>query len=451
LIVQGSKSAGQFAFEERAADAVPSVLYDEHLKLTGKAHMAAFAGYLMPLWYSSIAEEHRAVREKAGLFDCTHMGVLEVEGDDAATFLDLVSTNRITDLKVGRAKYGYVLDAAGNVLDDIIIYRRGETRFMVVVNACNEPKIKCYLSELQAGRVVVDTEKSSWGAKLLALKVSIRDMRDPKRPKDRRADLALQGPTTFQTLAKLTDASAVQRISELRSFGLTEERVGGIDCLICRTGYTGSNVGVEMLVDPAEAARLWNLILEAGKPLGVLPCGLGSRDSLRIEAGLPLYGHELAGKYNLSPFEAGYGWAVKLDKEFFIGQAAMKREAETYDMEVARVELPGTRGVRPIRQDDPLLRGTGILPVAPNHGRDTHATEQGQCVGWVLSAAKVDEKQVALVYIDRKAAAEGTKLGVYYLARSQSQAEQGRRQAVEKGQKLDADLAGTVVSRFAKF
>ncbi len=449
--MQGSTSAGQFVFEQGAAEAVPSVLYEEHLKLTGKSHMAAFAGYLMPLWYASIAEEHRAVREHAGLFDCTHMGVLEVSGADAAGFLEVLSTNRITDLKVGRARYGYVLDAAGNVLDDIIVYRRGETEFMVVVNACNEPKIKSYLGELQAGRAVVDTGKSPWTAKLPRLKVSIRDMRDPKRTKDRRADLALQGPATIDTLAKLTDASAIQRISELKSFGLTEERVGGIDCLICRTGYTGSNVGVELLVDPAQATRLWNLVLEAGKPLGVLPCGLGARDSLRIEAGLPLYGHELAGKYNLSPFEAGYGWAVKLDKEFFIGQGVMRRVAETYDMEVARVELPGTRGVRPIRQDDPLLRSTGILPVAPNHGRDAHATEQGECVGWVLSAAKVDERQVALVYIDRKAAVEGTKLGVYYLARSQSQAEQGRKQAVEKGQELDADLAGTVVSRFAKF
>jgi len=433
LIVQGSTSAGQFVFEQQAAEAVPSVLYDEHVKLTGKSHIAAFAGYLMPLWYSAIAEEHRAVREKAGLFDCTHMGVLEVSGPDAGGFLEVVSTNRILDLKVGRAKYGYILDAAGNVLDDIIVYRRGDSRFMVVVNAANEPKIKCYLSELQAGRTVVDTDKSPWAAKLPDLKVSIRDMRDANLPGDCRVDLALQGPASIDTLAKLADAPALGRISGLKSFGLTDERLGGIDCLICRTGYTGSSAGVELLVDPSQAARLWNLVLEAGKPLGVVPCGLGARDSLRIEAGLPLYGHELAGKFNLSPFEAGYGWAVKLDKEFFIGKAAMQRVAQTYNMEVARVELPGTRGVRPIRQEDPLLG------------------EQGECVGWVLSAAKVEDKQVALVYIDRKAAIEGTRLGAYYLARSVSQAEQGRKQVAEKGQKLEADLAGMVVSRFARF
>jgi len=304
---------------------------------------------------------------------------------------------------------------------------------MVVVNAANEAKIRSYLHELQQGRAVVDTASSLWAAKLPKLKVSIQDMRDPNRPSDRRVDLALQGPASFDTLGKLTDPSAAKRICELKSFAFVEEKVGGIDCLICRTGYTGSNVGVELFVDPKEAPRLWNLILEAGRPLGVLPCGLGSRDSLRIEAGLPLYGHELDGKFQISPFEAGYGWAVKLDKEFFIGQAAMRRVAETYDMEVARIELSAARGVRPIRQDDALL------------------DEKGECVGWVLSAAKIEEKQIALAYLDRKAAVEGTRLGVYYLARSASQAEQGRLEVVTKGQKVDSDLGGTVTSRFAKF
>jgi glycine cleavage system aminomethyltransferase T len=238
----------------------------------------------------------------------------------------------------------------------------------------------------------------------------------------------------MDTLAKLTDeAAVVERISALKGFAFIEERLAGMDCLICRTGYTGSTVGFELFADPKETPRLWNLVLEAGRPLGVLPCGLGARDSLRIEAGLPLYGHELDGKFHISPVEAGYGWPVKLDKEFFIGQAAMQRVAATYDMEVARIELPATRGIRPIRPDDAIL------------GQD------GACAGWVLSAAKAEEKQYALAYIDRSVAEEGTKVGVYYLARSQSQIEQGRAQAADKGQKLTADLAGTVVSRFAKF
>jgi len=427
--VQGSTSAGQFVFEQRAAEPVPSVLYDEHIKRAGKSHMAAFAGYLMPLWYSSIAEEHRAVRERAGLFDCTHMGVLEVSGQDAGRFLDIVSTNRVQDLKIGRARYGYILDAAGNVLDDIIIYRRGETSFMVVVNAANEPKIKFYLHELQEGRIPV-----AGATDVPALRASVRDLRDPNRSQDRRVDLALQGPAAIDALAKLAnDPSVVERISELKGFAFAEECLAGVDCLICRTGYTGSNVGVELFIDPEQAPCLWDAILDAGKPLGVLPCGLGARDSLRIEAGLPLYGHELDGKFNLSPFEAGYGWAVKLDKEFFIGQAAMRRVAETYDMEVTRIEMPATRGIRPVRPDDAVL------------------DESGACIGWVLSAAKVEEKQYALAYIERKAAHEGAQRGVYYLARSQSQTEQGKRQAVERKEKLEADLAAVVVSRFARF
>ncbi len=432
--MQGRVSSGRFVFDERAIEPGPSVLYQEHLKRTGKSHIAAFAGYLMPLWYSSIAEEHRAVRERAGLFDCTHMGVLEVLGPDAAEFLNLVTTNEVPGLKVGRARYGYILDAAGYVLDDIIIYRRGETNFMVVVNAANEPKIKSYLHELREGRATADSEESAWGARLSALRVDIWDMRDPPRTKDRRVDIALQGPASIDTLAKLTDdAAVVARISALKGFAFVEERLAGIDCLICRTGYTGSTVGVELFADPKQTPRLWNLILEAGQPLGVLPCGLGARDSLRIEAGLPLYGHELDGKFDLSPFEAGYGWAVKLDKEFFIGKAAMQQVAETYDMEVARIELPATRGVRPIRQDDPILN------------------QQGICVGWVLSAAKAEEKQYALAYVDREVTREGTNVGVYYLARSPSQVEQGRAESAEKGRKMPADLAGTVVSRFAKF
>jgi glycine cleavage system T protein len=433
-IVQGSRSSGRFVFEERASEPGPSVLYQEHLKRTGKSHIAAFAGYLMPLWYSSIAEEHRAVRERAGLFDCTHMGVLEVSGAEAAEFLDIVTTNEVRSLGIGRARYGYILDAAGNVLDDIIIYRRSETDFIVVVNAANEPKIKLYLHELKGGRAAVDTDESSRALELSGLHVLVWDMRDPSRLKDRRVDIALQGPASIETLARLVDdPSVMERISALKSFAFVQEQLAGIDCLICRTGYTGSTVGVELFADPEQTPRLWNLILEAGKPLGVVPCGLGARDSLRIEAGLPLYGHELDGKFNISPFEAGYGWAVKLDKGFFIGKAAMQHVAENYEMEVARIELPATRGVRPIRQDDPIL------------------DRRGKCVGWVLSAAKVDEKQYVLAYVDRDAVREGTEVGACYLARSQSQVEQGRVQAAEKGQKLTADLAGTVVSRFAKF
>ena len=429
--MQGSASSGQFVFESSDAEAVPSVLYDEHLKLTSKARMSPFAGYVMPLWYSSIAAEHRAVRETAGLFDCTHMGVLEVSGGDAEAFLNTVATNNVARLKLGRAQYSYVLDAAGNVLDDIIIYRRDEARFMVVVNAANEPKIKAYLSALLEGRAVVDATDPG---RKLELTPTIRDLRDPTAGTDCRVDLALQGPASIEVLAKLAgDASMRERLSNLKSFALLDGCLDGIDCLISTTGYTGASVSFELFVHPAQAPKLWNAILEAGRSLGVLPCGLGARDSLRIEAGLPLYGHELDGSFGISPFEAGYGWAVKLDKEFFIGQAEMAGVAQSYDMQVARLELSAAKGVRPVRPDDPVLDG------------------RGACIGWVLSSAKAGEKQYALVYVARAAALEGNAVGVYYLARSTSQVQQGRHERMDKGQKAEADLTGIVVGRYAKF
>ena len=421
---------GTFLFQPPEAAPVGSALYEEHLKLTGKSHMAAFAGYLMPLWYSSIAAEHKAVRQAAGLFDCTHMGVLEVAGPDAAEFLNTIATNEVSNLNIGAARYSYILDAAGNVLDDIIIYALARERFMVVVNAANEPKIKAYLQALQSDRALIDTENPD---RKLQYKPTIRDMRDPKNNADCRVDIALQGPKSIDLLSKLMDKESRASIENLKPFHLIKSQVQNIDCIIARTGYTGAKTGFELFVHPAKAPQLWSGLLQSGQSLGLLPCGLGARDSLRIEAGLPLYGHELAGEFNISPFEAGYGWAVKLKKEFFVGKAAMTAKSLTYDMMVARIELPGQKGVRPVRQNDGVLDSSG------------------RCVGWVLSCAKVGEKQIALAYVSREGIKENDPVGIYYLARSQSQISQGRKQSVEKADSLQADITGMVVSRFAKF
>ena len=429
--MQRRDSSGRFVFESAEIEPVGSILYEEHLKLADKSRLAPFAGFLMPLWYSSIGAEHQAVRQAAGLFDCTHMGVLDVAGPHAEGFLDVATTNNVAGLEVGRAQYGYILDAAGNVLDDIIIYRRAAEKFMVVVNAANEPKIKAYFSELIKGVLPVDADEP--GRKLEHIP-EIRDMRDTAAGDDCRVDIALQGPRSLEILLALAGAGeAAERIEALKPFRLAEQRIGDIDCLISRTGYTGAKTGFEFFVHPRQAARLWNALLEKGAPMGLVPCGLGSRDSLRIEAGLPLYGHELAGRFEISPFEAGYGWAVKLQKQFFIGNAAMARTAETYDMKVARIELPGARGVRPIRQNDAVLDG------------------EGECIGWVLSCAKAGQKQFALAYVTKDAAKEEDSVAVYYLARSKRQVEQGRKDSVQKQQVLEPDASGTVVTRFAKF
>jgi len=425
--VRRSASTGQFVFQSDEAESVGSVLYEEHLKLTSKSRMSPFAGYIMPLWYSSIAAEHEAVRQRAGLFDCTHMGVLEVSGDEAMGFLNMLATNNVEKLAVGRAQYSSILDAAGTVLDDIIIYRLAETTYMVVVNAANEPKIKAYIEGLLDGSVIVDANDLS---RKVGFAPTVRDLRDASVGDDARVDLALQGPASIEILAKLTDdATLAEKLTEMKGFALLESTLAGIDCLICRTGYTGSKVGFELFVHPDRAAQMWQAVLEAG----ALPCGLGARDSLRVEAGLPLYGHELAGPFDISPIEAGYPWAVKLDKEFFIGKAAMEEVAQSYENQIVRLELPAAKGVRPVRQDDPIL------------------DEEGQCVGWILSSAKAQDKQYALAYVDRKVAEEGRALGAYYLARSPRQVEQGRLERLEKGHKAEADLTATVVSRFARF
>ena len=419
--------SGKFTFESPQVQPTGTVLYEEHLKLTDKSHIADFAGYLMPLWYSSISAEHAAVRQTAGIFDCTHMGILEISGAKAVEFLNDITTNDVVRLSIGGAQYSYILDAAGNVLDDIIVYRRAENKFMAVVNAANNLKIKAYLEELKNNQVTIDTENPG---KKLKHKPDICDMKDLSTGADCRVDIALQGPAAKDAIfAIIEDRKIREEIENLKPFHFIEVALAGVDCIISRTGYTGAKTGFELFVHPSKAAQIWHKLLQAG----AVPCGLGARDSLRIEAGLPLYGHELAGPYNISPFEAGYSWAVKLEKTFFVGKTAMQQKTRTYNMRVARVELPGTKGIRPVRQNDGVLDRNGL------------------CIGWVSSCARAGEKQFALAYVNRETTKEKDPIGIYYLARNTTQIQQGKKQTVQKGLNLEADILGMAVSRFAKF
>lgn len=424
-------TAGKFIFEHPKTKPIGTALYHEHLKLSDKMRLADFAGYLMPLWFTSISAEHRAVRQAAGLFDCTHMGTLEIAGPDAAAFLNLVTTNNIDNLTAGTAQYSFIPDAAGNVLDDIIIYRRCEENFMMVVNAANEPKIKAYFQALKSNRALLDVNSPE---KKLEYKPSIRDMKDTGGGADCVVDIALQGPKAKDILLTLVDdKNNCRLIEELRPFHFVQAEVCGLDCTITRTGYTGAKIGFELFVHPQKAARLWNLLLEKGQPAGLLPCGLGARDSLRIEAGLPLYGHELNGISNISPFEAGYGWAVKLEKPSFIGKAAIAHRAKSVNMKIVRLALPAEKGIRPVRQNDAVLSG------------------EGRCIGQVTSCAKAEDKQIALAFVENKAIKENDVTGIYYLARSPAQVQQGRRESVEIAEQLNPDITGKVISRFEKF
>jgi aminomethyltransferase len=268
-----------------------------------KAQMAEFAGWDMPLQYSGIIEEHLAVRNAAGLFDISHMGEISVRGPNALDFLQRVTTNDVSKLAIGDAHYSTVLNENGGTLDDIFVYRLGEHDYMVVANAVNVDKI------------------FKWFKNQAKDEVELNDITMST------VMLALQGPMAQATLQKLTSFD----LKTLGRFKAAFVDVAGMKTLVSRSGYTGED-GFELYLmdepqsEPSRAEKLWNELLNAGKEFGIRPCGLGARDSLRLEAGYVLYGHELA-EY-ITPLEARIGFAVKLDKGDFIGREALLKQKE---------------------------------------------------------------------------------------------------------------------------
>jgi aminomethyltransferase len=337
-------------------------LHDRHLALGAK--LIEFGGWLMPLQYSGILEEHRAVRERAGLFDLSHMGELFVEGSDAGNALAYALVTNPPAAKEGRAHYSMICAADGGILDDLIVYRLGLERFLVVANAGNAPAVSDALAErLTNFRAVLDDRS-------LAM-----------------ALVAIQGPRSPDILAPITDVD----LAALRYYAIAEGSVAGIPALVARTGYTGED-GFEVFVENARAHELWDGLSEAGSGHGLVPVGLGARDTLRLEAGMPLYGNELDSETN--PFEAGQGRIVKLDKPGdFIGRAALERVAR----EGAAKQLVGL-----------VMQGRGIA----RHGYPVH-TESGQ-TGVVTSGTHSPTlgKAIAMAYVAPKDAEPGTIVDV---------------------------------------
>lgn len=271
-------------------------LYDAHLKLGGK--MIDFAGWVLPVQYSGILEEHNAVREKAGLFDVSHMGEIMVSGSSASDFIQGMVTNDISGVGKDRAVYTPMCYPDGGTVDDLLIYRLEDEKYMLVVNASNTEKDYEWLMEHRRSGVEIHNATHDY------------------------AQLAIQGPSAQSVLQKLTGFP----LEELRFFRFANDvEIGGVKGLISRTGYTGED-GFEFYFPAKEAEELWERILEAGQGEGIVPAGLGARDTLRFEAALPLYGHELS--QMVSPLEAGLGRFVKLEKEYFIGRDALMRQNE---------------------------------------------------------------------------------------------------------------------------
>ena len=292
------------------------------------ARMIDFAGWSMPVQYSSILDEHRAVRERVGLFDLSHMGELLIEGPDAATALAAAIVSDPRSLAVGRAQYSMICAPDGGVMDDLIVYRTGDDAFMVVANASNAAVVSDAFAERFLGRrAVLDDHTLATGL------------------------VALQGPASAAVLGPLTDID----LAGVRYYGIAEGHVAGIPAQVARTGYTGED-GFEVFVDWGRTGEIWDALIGPVGDAGGLPIGLGARDTLRLEAGMPLYGNEL--DLTTTPFDAGLGRVVKLQKDIdFVGRAALERIAA----DGPRRRLVGL-----------IVEGRGIA----RHGYPVHAGER---------------------------------------------------------------------------
>jgi aminomethyltransferase len=275
-------------------------LYDSHVALG--ARLIPFAGWMMPVQYEGILHEHRVVRGKAGLFDLGHMGQVQVTGPDSLEFLQYVATNDVSKLEPGQAQYALLTNENGGVVDDIIIYRPNEGEgYFVCVNASNKDKDVAWMQQ--------------WARARTDLEVTVTDI------SDKTGMIAIQGPEAEKIMAPLV----ANPVGDLDNFAWMPNAINGIPVRLARTGYTGED-GFEIYSDIGDVGAIWDIVYEAGQPYGLEAIGLGARDTLRLEARMPLYGNEMDDV--VTPLEAGLGWAVKLDKGDFIGRDKLVAQKE---------------------------------------------------------------------------------------------------------------------------
>ncbi|RPI94569.1 MAG: serine hydroxymethyltransferase [Chloroflexi bacterium] len=375
-----------------------TALHDTHKSLGAK--MVPFAGWDMPVWYTSVVEEHLATRQAAGLFDVSHMGVYEVRGAEAASFLDTICANDVGGLLPGESLYSQFLTPDADVIDDTLVYRRGWDKFLVVVNASNDDKDRAWFESVRDGKVRIDNARP-W-ARAYGYEAEIRNLRDPKAGSDMRVDIALQGPQSREVLLAMgVDTETRRQVMKLKRTELCDAKIGGFDLIVSRTGYTGEKMAFELFVHPERAVDFWNAVLKAGEPFGVKAIGLGARDSLRTEAGLPLYGHEMGlgsgklGQRDLGVAEGGFGSYIKPYKPWFIGRDAyVSREGERKGVVVR------------FRFDEPRVRMA--------HNGDPVVNANGERIGWVTSCAVDSERFLTgQAYLDLKYTAVDTPIGIH--------------------------------------
>lgn len=336
-------------------------LYEQHLALG--ARIVEFGGWEMPVQYSSILDEHRAVRTHAGLFDVSHMGEFKVEGPGALAFMQHLVPNDVSRLAINQALYTQLCLPDGGTIDDLIIYHLADNHYMMVVNAANIDKDYAWV-EKQAQNFNVKTTNQSYTTALIAL----------------------QGPEAQAILQPMTEVD----LSTIRYYHCTPGIVEGINCIISRTGYTGED-GFELYCAPVDAPELWNALLSAGKDRGLLPAGLGARDTLRLEAGYCLYGHELDEQTN--PLEAGLGWTIKLNKDDFIGRDALLK----------------------VKEQGPKRKLIGVEMIERGVCRGSYAIyESGQQIGALTSGAPSPtfNKNIGMGYVETSHAVVGNTIHI---------------------------------------
>lgn len=400
-----------------------------HKEHTAKRNLVPFGGWLMPVQYNSIVEEHKVVRTKIGLFDVAHMGTIKITGEHSVDFLELLTSNSVNRLTLKHCCYSYLLDASGNVIDDILVYRLDWKKFMLVVNASNHDKVMAWIRAVASGKMLLSEENT---AIQFNGEVHIEDLKDPSSGADQLVDIALQGPKTMALLCKLAqgDFQLEWQFRAMTKNSFLETSLHGIPLIVSRTGYTGEEFGVEFYVHPEKALTLWNLLLQEGAEWGIQPCGLGARDSTRTEAGFPLYGHELAGEHNISPVEAGYVFFTKFHKPFFIGRSKMIAQYEKEERAVVRFKI--------------LEWGKNLNP------GDPIVDQKGQYRGRVTSATIVQNEQIGLAIIDARVKAKGTALKFFPLSHKTFEAETPKDKMGGKDKVL-LPLSGEILSRFADF
>ncbi len=334
-------------------------LYDRHIGLG--ALMSPFAGFDMPIQYEGIAEEHKAVREACGVFDVSHMGEVNISGPDAEKYVNYIFTNDVSAIEPGQILYGMMLNNEGGTVDDLLVYRRATDSFLLVINASNIEKDVAWIEQNANG-----------------YDVSIENL------SNRLGELAIQGPLSEEVLLQVLGIDC----TDLTFYTFKEISFDGEHIIVSRTGYTGED-GFEIYAPEVETVRLWDALMDSGR---CKPCGLGCRDTLRFEVGLPLYGDELAD--DISPVEASLSMFVKLNKPEFIGRETVARQ----------------------KTDGPSRRIVGIEVLdraIPRHGYDVLNAE-GEKIGFITTGYRglSIDKSIAMAMVDAPYTATGTELQV---------------------------------------